>query len=184
MELNCHIPDADHIVVHLLKLLLGHLNGIGRGVQLVSLEALVAQRHREGLIVGLGKSRQLHSHSSGEIQKPPSTAYCSCSPWWREKAHVLTSGTLWLRDDEAALVVTERVAIAKGAGALARRGSARGATRGTRRALENIARSVGASGRLGDDEVDGGDNKHSRSEILRRWGDRASILVETSAKRD
>jgi hypothetical protein len=43
---------------------------------------------------------------------------------------------VWLRDEEAALVVTKREAIAKDAGARGRRGKARGA----RRALENIAK--------------------------------------------
>jgi hypothetical protein len=94
-----------------------------------------------------------------------------------EKAHLPTSGTLFVRDADAALVVTERAAIAKGAGALERIGSALGATRVARRALENMARSGDASGRLGDEEVDGGDNKHSRSEILRCWGHGALLLV-------
>lgn len=49
----------------------------------------------------------------------------------------LTSGTEWLNDADAALVVTERVAIETGAVNLARRGTALG----TRRALDNMASS-------------------------------------------
>ena len=47
------IPDADHVVVHLLQLLLGHLDGVGRGVKLVGLEALVGEVDEEVLILGL-----------------------------------------------------------------------------------------------------------------------------------
>ncbi len=47
------IPDADHVVVHLLQLLLGHLDGVGRGVKLVGLEALVREVDEEVLILGL-----------------------------------------------------------------------------------------------------------------------------------
>ena len=48
------IPNADHVVVHLLELLLGDLDGVRRGIELVRLEALVAQSNLEGLILRLG----------------------------------------------------------------------------------------------------------------------------------
>jgi hypothetical protein len=47
------IPGDDHLAVHILQLLLGHLQGVRRGVQLVSLEALIAEVNRERLIIGL-----------------------------------------------------------------------------------------------------------------------------------
>lgn len=47
------IPDNDHVVVHLLQLLLGNLKGVRRGVELVGLEALIAEPDGEGLIIGL-----------------------------------------------------------------------------------------------------------------------------------
>jgi hypothetical protein len=56
-------------------------------------------------------------------------------------------------------VVTERAAIAKGTGALARMGSALGIARGTRRALENMARSDAASGCEGEGRIVARDNK-------------------------
>jgi hypothetical protein len=65
----------------------------------------------------------------------------------------LTSGTEWLRDEEAASVVTERAATAKGAAILARAGKTLGAARVSLRALENIARSVNPRSDL---EVEGG----------------------------
>jgi hypothetical protein len=57
------LPGDHHIPVHLLELLLGDIEGVGRGVELVGLEALVAQGDREGLIILLqtglaGESRQ------------------------------------------------------------------------------------------------------------------------------
>ena len=169
------VPDGNHVVVHLLQLVLGHLNGVGRGVQLVCLEALVGKVDLEGLIIRLSSKVSI-----GFLKANTSSLNCSGSfgrgSTWAEKAH-RTSGTLLLRDADAALVVTERAAIAKGAGALARIGSALGATRVARRALENMARSGDASGRLGEDEVDRGDNRHSRSEILRCWGHGALLWL-------
>lgn len=68
-------------------------------------------------------------------------------PEGRSRDH--TWGTEWFREDEAASVVTERAAIAKGAAARARTGRTLGAARVTLRALESIARSGDASGRFG-----------------------------------
>jgi len=50
----CHcIPDDHHVVVHLLQLLLGHLEGVGWWVEFVGLEALIAEPDLERLIFGL-----------------------------------------------------------------------------------------------------------------------------------
>lgn len=48
------LPGDHHIPVHLLQLLLCDVDGIGRGVELVGLEALVAQGDLEGFVVGIG----------------------------------------------------------------------------------------------------------------------------------
>ena len=50
---QANIPDDHHVGVHLLKLLLGDVNAVRRRVQLIRLEALIAQVDREGLIIGL-----------------------------------------------------------------------------------------------------------------------------------
>lgn len=47
------IPGQHHVVVHLLQLLLGDLEGVWRGVELVGLEALVTQGDGEGLVFGI-----------------------------------------------------------------------------------------------------------------------------------
>jgi hypothetical protein len=53
---HLHLAHDDHVVVHLLQLLLGDLERIGRGVELVRLEALVAQVDGKHLVVGLRDS--------------------------------------------------------------------------------------------------------------------------------
>lgn len=45
------IPDRNHVVVHLLKLLLGGLQGVWGRVELVGLEALVGEADSEGLVI-------------------------------------------------------------------------------------------------------------------------------------
>ena len=45
------IPHSDHVVVHLLELLLGHLQGVRRRVDLVSLEALIRETDSERLVL-------------------------------------------------------------------------------------------------------------------------------------
>lgn len=55
-------------------------------------------------------------------------------PGGTESAHFLTLGTEWLRDAEAASVVTERMAVKAGAASLVRIGTALG----SRRARDNI----------------------------------------------
>lgn len=47
------VPDGDHVVVHLLQLLLGNIDSVRGRVELVGLEALVAEGDLEVLIVGL-----------------------------------------------------------------------------------------------------------------------------------
>lgn len=47
------VPDGDHVVVHLLQLLLGDIESVGRRVELVGLEALITEGDLEGLVVGL-----------------------------------------------------------------------------------------------------------------------------------
>lgn len=101
------VPDSDHVVVHLLQLLLGRLECVGRGVELVRLEGLVREADLEGLVIGLrllaialrSASLQLPLSASG----PP------------------TSGT-WSRSacDEAASVVTNLLKAGRAAGATKR----------------------------------------------------------------
>lgn len=149
---SCCIPDGDHLVVHLLQLLLGHLNRVGRRVQLVGLEALVAEGDLEGLIIGLYRmavSRLFHNafHSHWPAKWNPqiqSIALPHIPRGQRKKRIEHTLGTDWFRDAEAASVVTDRAATAKAAGALVRRGRARGTRRA---ALENIA-TAGVSGKF------------------------------------
>jgi hypothetical protein len=45
------VPHRDHVVVHLLELLLGGLEGVGRRVQLVGLEALIGKTDSERLVI-------------------------------------------------------------------------------------------------------------------------------------
>ena len=47
------LPGGDHVVVHLLQLLLGGVKGVGWWVELVGLEALVGEADLEGLLLGL-----------------------------------------------------------------------------------------------------------------------------------
>lgn len=47
------VPDSDHVVVHLLQLLLGGLERVRRGVELVCLEGLVREADLEGLVIRL-----------------------------------------------------------------------------------------------------------------------------------
>jgi hypothetical protein len=47
------LPNRDHIVVHLLQLLLCGLKGIGWRVELVGLEGFVGKGDREGLVIFL-----------------------------------------------------------------------------------------------------------------------------------
>lgn len=62
------VPDGNHIVVHLLELPLGHLDGVRRGVQLVGLEALIAKGDGKGLVLGL-QDKQL-AWSRNATQRP------------------------------------------------------------------------------------------------------------------
>lgn len=50
---SSHIPHCHHVVVHLLQLLLGGLEGVRRGVQLVGLESLIVEADLEGLVIFL-----------------------------------------------------------------------------------------------------------------------------------
>lgn len=52
------IPDDNHVLVNLLQLLLGDIEGVGWGVELVSLEALIAEGDLERLIFGLSVDKQ------------------------------------------------------------------------------------------------------------------------------
>lgn len=49
--ISAEIPYRDHVVVDLLQFLLGGLHGVGRGIELVGLEALIGEAHGEGLIL-------------------------------------------------------------------------------------------------------------------------------------
>jgi hypothetical protein len=56
MKERLYVPDGNHVVVHLLQLLLGHLHGVWWGVKLVCLETLIAEGDLEWLLVGLQKN--------------------------------------------------------------------------------------------------------------------------------
>ena len=58
-----HLPDDNHVAVHLLKSLLGHLEAVARGIELVGLEGLVAEADVKRLIVRLVRG-------SGYISSP------------------------------------------------------------------------------------------------------------------
>jgi hypothetical protein len=48
-----YIPDNYHVVIYLLQLLLGNLHRVGRRIELVGLEALIAEGDLKWLIFGL-----------------------------------------------------------------------------------------------------------------------------------
>ena len=48
-----NLPGGNHVIVHLLQLLLGGVECVGRWVELVGLEALVGEADLEGLLLGL-----------------------------------------------------------------------------------------------------------------------------------
>jgi hypothetical protein len=91
------LPYGDHVVVHLLQLLLGDIERVWRGVELVCLEGLVRETDLEGLVIRLRPV----SHLSAAAQLPPHMAARSAP----------TCGTFSLSVcDEAASVVTLRKA--------------------------------------------------------------------------
>jgi hypothetical protein len=47
------VPHSNHVVVHLLQLLLGHLQGVRRRVDLISLEALIGEADGKRLVLFL-----------------------------------------------------------------------------------------------------------------------------------
>jgi hypothetical protein len=51
LRLRFSIPDSDHVVVHLLQLLLGDIHCVRRRVEFVCLEGLVREADLEGLVV-------------------------------------------------------------------------------------------------------------------------------------
>lgn len=76
------IPDRDHVVVHLLQLLLGGLQSVRRRVELVGLEALVGEADGERLVILLritiasisiessGPCGMVSSFLNGDLNKP------------------------------------------------------------------------------------------------------------------
>jgi hypothetical protein len=56
------VPDRDHVVVHLLELLLGGLQSVWGRVELVGLEALVRETDGEWLVILLMKRKQYRQH--------------------------------------------------------------------------------------------------------------------------
>jgi hypothetical protein len=60
------LPYGDHVVVHLLQLLLGDIERVWRRVELVCLKGLVGETDLEGLVIGLGRV----SHRSVDAQLP------------------------------------------------------------------------------------------------------------------
>jgi hypothetical protein len=62
------LPYGDHIVVHLLQLLLGHIERVWRRVELVCLKGLVGETDLKGLVIllktishllGVGQQHQM-----------------------------------------------------------------------------------------------------------------------------
>ena len=108
----CFIPHGDHVVVHLLQLLLGNFHCVWRRVELVRLKGLVGEADLEGLVILLQTVNYLsrgYSHSIG---------ISGCR---------LTDGTLaGSVCDEAASVVTNLLKAGRAAGAttLRRKGDA------------------------------------------------------------
>lgn len=62
------VPHRDHVVVHLLELLLGGLEGVRGRVELVSLEALIGETDSEELFILLLKRK--HKHQQLKFRKP------------------------------------------------------------------------------------------------------------------
>ena len=60
------IPDRDHVVVHLLQLLLGGLQGVWGRVELVGLEALIGETDSERLVILLYSTANAISIESSE----------------------------------------------------------------------------------------------------------------------
>lgn len=101
-------------MVHLLQLLLGGLQGVRGRVEFVGFEALIAEVNSEGLILSLRLNENQYV-----IMCAAALLFClmpldggisadAIDGW--ERAHFLTSGTEWLKDADAASVVTERAA--------------------------------------------------------------------------
>jgi hypothetical protein len=106
------LPYSDHVVVHLLQLLLGYIECVRWWVELVCLKGLIGETDLEGLVVLL----ETVSHLSMTV----------CMSEYRESA-LLTCGTFSLSAcDEAASVVTDLKAgrVAMGAATLRRSGDA------------------------------------------------------------
>jgi hypothetical protein len=76
------IPDHDHVVVHLLELLLGHLQGVRRGIELIGLEAFVAEPDGEGLILGLDRTLTVSHVLTKSKLEEISPGYRSLEIWW------------------------------------------------------------------------------------------------------
>jgi hypothetical protein len=62
------VPHRDHVVVHLLELLLGGLESVRGWVELVSLEALIGETDSEQLIILLLKRK--HRHQQLKLRDP------------------------------------------------------------------------------------------------------------------
>lgn len=105
------VPNSDHVVVHLLELLLGDIESVGGRVQLVGLEGLIGEADLEGLVILLCAVSHLCEHLV-----PPIEAMAAS----------LTSGTFsGSVCDEAASVVTNlKAGRATGATTLRRKGDA------------------------------------------------------------
>ena len=101
------VPDGDHVVVHLLQLILGDIERVRRRVELVRLERLVGEADLEGLVVLLRAVNRLLAPNRPNRAPPTSGTF---------------SGSVC---DEAASVVTKRNAgRAAGAMTLRRKGEA------------------------------------------------------------
>jgi hypothetical protein len=153
-------PNCYHVVVHLLQLLLGHLQGVRRRVELVCLEALIAEGDLERLIIGLHKHSSVRGpRGAWKRSRDRATAqWRSIGAVVRKKKKKTATGDRRTRGmellstcDDAALVVTVLRAAAKETDA---RGAAwMGNALGTRRARENIL--TLADGGMVDEGIEG-----------------------------
>ena len=118
-----YIPYRDHIVVHLLELLLGGVECVWWGVELVGFEAFIRKIDFEGLIILL-------------LITPVSIHIVCIISFLVRKPH--TSGTCsFLACDEAASVVTRRF------GSVRRGIEVAGKAPRTLSALENMTKACG-----------------------------------------
>jgi hypothetical protein len=84
------IPGDNHVAVHVLELVLGGLEGVWRGVELICLETLVAQVNGEGLVILLDNTIILSATSL--VLKKYCASICRTP---RARKHYRLAGMAW-----------------------------------------------------------------------------------------